>query len=347
MIRSKLRISLIALVVVVAAGLLFGSIGRAGRSAAQDSEKSLDIERYPSEPLELVDIKVSGQSVKSKIKFKLKDNISGWGRDNVKFKDKDGWFKNLKIRLRNVSGKPIYGLRAELYFEHPDPSQRLLFSLPLTWAKTLKREPLQPNDEIDLEVSDQLLERTLERMRRYSADVNLSPVRFSVDDAYFSDDLMWSKGVLLRRDPNNRYKWDVVDKAVPAGASWLKQPTGFKTVSFKPVAYTIQFGATRCQAAYGGRIESQCNSDYDYCVRIQEHGNGAAGSLSAFSEVADCQREGVSCLTETTHKILQYDPSCPPPPEPTPTPTPTPTPEPTPTPTPTPCRTLNQSCYFV
>jgi len=35
------------------------------------------------------------------------------GLDTVKFKEKEGWFKHLKVRLRNVSGKPIYGLRAD------------------------------------------------------------------------------------------------------------------------------------------------------------------------------------------------------------------------------------------
>lgn len=74
---SKLSIPILTLVVVVVAGLLFGSVGRAGKSATQDAEKSLDIERYPNEPLELVDIKISGQSVKDKIKVKNRRDDKG------------------------------------------------------------------------------------------------------------------------------------------------------------------------------------------------------------------------------------------------------------------------------
>ncbi len=318
-------------------GLLFGSIGWAGKSAAQDAEKSLEIERYPNEPLELVDIKISGQSVKSKIKFKSKDKVSGWGRDNVKFRDKDNWFKSIKIKIRNVSGKPIYGLRAGLHFE---PSNlRMLFSLPLGWNKSLDREPLQPGDEIDLEVSEQLLNRTIDRMRQYGVEANASPLSFSVDDAYFSHDLMWSRGILLRRDPNNPNKWDADDKATPAGASWLKQPTGFKLVSFKPVAYSIQSDLSRCQAVNYNRIETQCDGDYDYCNRVAELGNGAPGNLSAFPDPGYCERAGVSCMMETTHSRLRDDPSCPPP-----TPTPTPAPTPAPTPTPRPCVGIGEYC---
>ena len=112
--------------------------------------------------------------------------------------------------MRNVSGQTIYGLRAGLDFKPLD--QRILFRLPLTWAKELKKDPLQPGEEIALEVDDHLLKRTEDRMIPYAADTDTSSVSLSIDDAYFSDDLMWSRGGLLRRSPNNRYEWDAVDK---------------------------------------------------------------------------------------------------------------------------------------
>jgi hypothetical protein len=325
--HSRLSIVILSALVAVSAELALDSVGNAHISSVQDVERSLDIERYPNEPLELVEIKVGEKSLKHDIKFKSKDNTSKWGRDSVKFKEKDGWFRQVKVRLQNVSGRPIYGIKAGLQFE---PSGvKMLFSLLMVWNKNLKKEPLQPGDEIDLEVTDLELERALGQMREYGVDVNLSTVSFSLDDAYFSEDLMWSRGTLLRRAPYDRYKWEPVNNSAPPGtnllnqmlpgASRLQQPAGFTLVTFN-TSYEPPQSATTCTQPGGGRLAYQCDGDYDYCVRIVELGNGSPGSLSAFPNPGQCQREGVSCLTQTTHSRLSYDPSCA---APTPTPTPT------------------------
>ncbi len=208
---KPLRLStLLITVVVLASGLVFYTLGHAGKVPAQDPDKSLDIERYANEPLEMVEVTVREKSLKRDIKLKLRDNNSKWGLDTVKFKEKEGWFKHLKVRLRNISGRPIYGLRAGLDFKPND--ERILFRLPLVWSKDLGKEPLQPGEEIDLEVADYSAKRTADRMIPYGASADTSSVSLSIDDAYFSDDLMWSRGVLLRRDPGNHRKWDPVDK---------------------------------------------------------------------------------------------------------------------------------------
>jgi hypothetical protein len=234
--HSRLSLFLVTFLVLGMTGLLFHSLGH----ASQDDEKSLEIERYPNEPLELVDVKIRDKGVKEGIKVKFRENTSKWGLDTVKFKEQGGWFKHVKIKMRNVSGKPIYGIRAGLHFEQQ--GVKMLFSLPMVWTKDLKSEPLQPGDEIDLEVTDRLLERALGRMREYGVDANLSSVSFSLDDAYFSDDIMWHRGGLLRRDPNNLYKWDPVGKSGPPGTSLLKralpgasrlhQTAGFTLIGF-------------------------------------------------------------------------------------------------------------------
>ena len=217
-------------------GTLFYSLGH----ASQDAEKSLDIKRYPNEPLELVDLKLGQISVKNGIKFKSKEDISKWGLDNVKFKDKDDWCKKVKVRLRNLSGSPIYGLSASLYFKHP--GLRMLFALPLTVtpSRDLKKQPLQPRGEIDLEVTEESFNQTMLSMKQYGVDPYVLPTSLSVDGAIFSDDFEWSRGTFLRRDPNNPGKWDAVDKPAPPGASRLKQPAGFTLISFKAVSYPPQ-----------------------------------------------------------------------------------------------------------
>jgi len=217
--HSHIRFLFVVFLLMSIMGMLFYSLGH----ASQDAEKSLDIKRYPNEPLELVDLKLGQVSVKNGIKFKSKEDISKWGLDNVKFKDKDDWCKKVKVRLRNLSGSPIYGLSASLYFKHP--GLRMLFALPLTVtpSRDLKKQPLQPRGEIDLEVTEESFNQTMLSMKQYGVDPYVLPTSLSVDGVIFSDDFEWSRGTFLRRDPNNPGKWDAVDKPAPYEASRLKQ----------------------------------------------------------------------------------------------------------------------------
>jgi hypothetical protein len=220
--RSSLRLLTVTAATVMLMGTLMYSLGH----ASQDAERSLDIERYPDEPLELVDLHIAQKSVKNGIRFKSRDNVSKWGLDNVKFTEKESWLRNVKVRLRNISGKPIYGVSASLYFKHS--GLRRIFGAPLiqTLARDLKRQPLQPGEEIELEVNIESFEAAVMNMRKYGLDPYDVPVSLSVDSALFGEDLQWSRGALLRRDPNNPAKWNAVDRTAPPGASRLNQPAG-------------------------------------------------------------------------------------------------------------------------
>ena len=79
---------------------------------AQEPEKALEIERYPDEPLQLVNLRIGTQSLKEHIRQKFKDPKSKLGLDRVSFKEKDDWFKRVSVTLRNTSTRPIYGIGA-------------------------------------------------------------------------------------------------------------------------------------------------------------------------------------------------------------------------------------------
>ena len=72
--RSRLSALLVTLAVLVVPGLRFDPIGHARKSPGQDIEKSLDIERYANEPLELIELKVGEQPVKDRITIKSRRN---------------------------------------------------------------------------------------------------------------------------------------------------------------------------------------------------------------------------------------------------------------------------------
>jgi hypothetical protein len=188
----------------------------------KDTEKSLNIERYPTEVFALVDLKIGQNSVKSSIKSKFKNNRNQSVLDDVKFKETDDWSKNVKVRLRNVSGQPIYGMSASLFFQHT--SSRTAFETPLSQhqSRDLKQRPLQPGDDVDLEVTDADFNETIMKVRQYGLDPNELPVLLSVNSALFSDDFAWIKGSLMRRDPDDHKKWNAVDKFDTPEARRLK-----------------------------------------------------------------------------------------------------------------------------
>lgn len=210
--RSLLRTFWLTLAVVVVAGVLLNSIGQASESPAQDAEKSLDIERYLNEPLELVDLKVGEHVIKDKIATKFWRNDGGL--DKVTFRERNGWYKRVMITFRNVSGRPIYGVRAHLYFQ--PPSTTTLFSLPLLASTSLKKGVLDPGAEISLSVSDQAWVLTADILKQHGVDPDLASVKLSIDTVRFSDSLQWSRGHLLGRDPDDPNRWKVMDvKAKP------------------------------------------------------------------------------------------------------------------------------------
>jgi hypothetical protein len=220
------------LVFAIALALLIrGSSGPAAAhspqaSMAQDEEKSLDIPRYPNAPLELVDLKIHEVSVKTKINAKLKGNDKQSGLDNVRFREKDDWFKSIKLTLRNVSDKPIYGLTVNLLFQAKN--LRMAFAVPITAdrARDLRGHPLQPSQEIDLTV-DAKGAQIFAYMYENGVDANQSSVQLSVEQVSFSDDFGWRKGVLMKRNPYDQRKWDVLDKPEPSPSKFLKlRPMG-------------------------------------------------------------------------------------------------------------------------
>jgi hypothetical protein len=320
--HSRSSILLVTLVGLVAAGLLFSLIGHARKSAAQDDEKSLNIERYPDEPLELVDLKIGQNSVKNGIKSKFKDNRSQVGLDNVKFRERDDWSRNVRMRLRNISGRPIYGLSASLFFEHYNP--RMAFEVPLRRAQNrdIKNQPLQPGDEIDLEVTDKDFNETMTMIRQYGLNPNELLVVLAVDGASFSDDFGWRKGRFIRRNPYNPRQWDAVDtpepsptaspepSPVPPEASRLFQPAGFNLISFKRISFAPQ-DLRVCQQQHGGFFGFPCSDD-GTCERVEELGEGPAGFLSDFPIPGKCKRHPFlaseeDCAQNTINSLLRFD----------------------------------------
>ncbi len=199
------------LVLVIPSMLLMNSVVVAHTSPIQDADKSLDIERYPDEPLELVELKIGDKPIKEKIATKWRHD--SFGQDTVTFKGQEAWFRHLQVRLRNISGKPISGVGAYLYFRSSQP--KTLYSLQLAASTQLAQGVLEPGADITLTVTEQAWSLTSLILKHYDVNADLLAVMFGVNVVQFGDGLQWSKGQILRRDTDNPNTWKPVDKVVP------------------------------------------------------------------------------------------------------------------------------------
>jgi len=185
-------------------------LGNEAPVRAQEPDKVLEIERYPDEPLQLVELRIGTKSVKDDIKQKFKDPRSKWGIDSVKFEENDDWVKRVSITLRNTSDKPVYGVNGYLFFK--PLGFPMNFSVALTSSKALYQKPLQPGEEIELTVTPEMLNQTLENVKTHGAEVSSAVVSFSLDTVFFSKDSQWYRGKLLHPDSAVPGKWVPVDR---------------------------------------------------------------------------------------------------------------------------------------
>ena len=335
-----IRLVVAFFICVTALALLIKGPSSSGTSDArltvQDEEKSLEIERYASEPFALVDLKIREFSVSDRIKSKIKDPHGRAVLDQVKFKEKEGWFKSVTVRLRNVSSQQICGIEASLYFKPAGLYAAFEMSLKPRDLRNLFEKPLKPGDEIELEVNPASVNDAMKYMTQYGVDWNQTPVSLSIGTVYFNKDTGWSRGAFIRRDPNNPKAWQSVEQPQRSPpppsdslfhnpkASQLFQPTGFKLLDSDTLSLPLQF-LNRCQDAAGGFDARACNHDEtNSCDTVRQLGNGSPGFLSSFAVPGKCIYDPgptqTVCDTSTINYILSFDSSCA---APSPTPPPT------------------------
>ena len=200
----------LTVLLLVFTALIGDQTSHAAAVRAPESEKVLEIERYKYEPMQLVDLKIGTQSVKDRIVPRFRDERSKIGLDRVSFTEADDWFTRVSLTLRNVSEKPVYGVRAYLVLKFE--GQSLRYGMSLMSARLLRNDPLQPGGEIELTIVPRELEALSGNLK--SAGLNGSPseVTLLFDAVNFSEVLQWSRGSLLRPDSTVFGKWVPVDR---------------------------------------------------------------------------------------------------------------------------------------
>lgn len=201
---------LVAALLTIALG--FSALNHGG-AAPQRSEQSLLIERHRNEPLELIDVKIGDRSVKSKIKPKWRSGDDGY--DEATFAAAEDWPKDIRIRLKNVSGKPLSGFQMYIYLK-PPAGQRL-FGVDLKGPGTTRLEhtALAPDQEIEAEVDGDSWDRAIIRLAQYGGELVTAEVRLSIGLVGFAPGLYWNNGSMVRLDPNNPNRYIPVETKRP------------------------------------------------------------------------------------------------------------------------------------
>lgn len=188
----------------LSAVLLITSVGVFGVG-----ERKLEIQRYPDEPMQLTDLRISGESVKDRI-AQLKTSENKWSTDGVSFSDTEDWYKRVSFTYKNVSDKPVRGVRAFLFFKVAN--EQKYYQLPLRSLRDVWRNPLQQGEEVELTVFDTDWEKTALLLKQDGVDANACAVSFSLDSAIYSEKLWWDRGHLLHPDPSEPNKWIPVNE---------------------------------------------------------------------------------------------------------------------------------------
>lgn len=171
-------------------------------------ERKLEIQRYPNEPMQLTDLRISGESVKDRI-AQLKTYENKWSTDSVSFNDTEDWYKRVSFTYKNVSDKSVRGVRAFLFFKAADGKT---FMVQLTSLSDLWKNALQPGEEVELILSDIELAKLLPTIQEQGVDLNRCAVSFSLDTAIYGEKLWWDRGHLLHPDPTQPNKWIPVNE---------------------------------------------------------------------------------------------------------------------------------------
>jgi uncharacterized surface protein with fasciclin (FAS1) repeats len=171
----------------------------APKSQGRMTARVITMNSWPNEPVKIVAVKLrGGEQIKSGVAFQAVDD----------------WVRGLTLTVTNVSQKPVCFIHVQLLLPRPpdDAGARpandaLMFVCnPVT---AVKPNPLMPGMSIDIMMRDSdfvaheaLLERYQYPPSIYNLELKVLEVEF-----FGMKDRKWSKGQMMRQDPNSPSEW--------------------------------------------------------------------------------------------------------------------------------------------
>jgi hypothetical protein len=123
--------------------------------------------------------------------------------------------------VKNISGKTIIYIKVELDIERQGKMQYPL-GLPLVFGQipplemtdvdVAKLEGLKPNQSVKISVTPSILDNFTTKFMPENEIKDIEQVKFFFDFIVFDDGTAWSRGRLMRRNPNNENRWQTIRK---------------------------------------------------------------------------------------------------------------------------------------
>lgn len=188
--------SLLSLVTI---SLLFPSLVIA--QGAQ--ERNVRKVKAPNEPVKITKLKVKGAS-------------RSFGQN---FIDDDDWLRDLTLKIKNISNKPIVYLEISIDFprpekQPPDQSPPFQSSLGYGYYSVLNSplpldtpRPLMPNESAELKLTDANYDSLMATLKHLNYPAVLKEIELTISTVIFNDDTGWRLGTPTRRDPNRPDRW--------------------------------------------------------------------------------------------------------------------------------------------
>lgn len=164
----------------------------------QQGKRVIQRLRNPNQPVEIIELSTHGKVTKL----------------NKEIDVGDEWLDGLSWKIENISNKII--LSIDLVVMLPDtegPGQPIL-AFPMHYGANSPGarhhgtgQPLEPNDIIDMTISEELYRNIKPHIESRIPLKNLKNLQITLDLIVFNDDTAWSSGEYLRRDPDNPRRW--------------------------------------------------------------------------------------------------------------------------------------------
>jgi hypothetical protein len=168
--------------------------------STQNTERVVDQVHVPSQPAELMEIR----------------NKHGKVFRRGKVDDDDEWMDGLTVGLRNTSTRAITYAQVTLDFpkaenssESAEPPLRyfLYFGTREKPDAAAPQPSIKPGEVVELTLTEERYGVLKRHLRELKYSRGIKKVKMTLHTVVFDDDLMWSLGELMRRDPHDPHKW--------------------------------------------------------------------------------------------------------------------------------------------
>lgn len=166
-------------------------------------EKEISRIKFENEPIEFLKVESDGKTVKL----------------NEKFAQENDWLKDLTIKFKNISDKPIVYVSMAVDFPETDSTGKRMFhflkyGVPL-YAPPMpndKKELLAPGDTAEVRLSPEEYTTLTDFLIQRHLLSDLTKANFRIMTVHFADGMIWGSGKIFRPDPDKPGKFIPLDK---------------------------------------------------------------------------------------------------------------------------------------